>query len=52
VTISGIARTLILLWDRDLVMLPDRSFVGGFFFRYVRSDRPEAAADAGATVER
>jgi len=52
VTISGIARTLILLWDRDLVMLPDRSFVGGFFFRFVRSDRPEAAADAGATVER
>jgi len=35
VTISGIARTLILLWNRDLAMLPDRSFVGGFFFRFV-----------------
>jgi ABC-type transport system substrate-binding protein len=34
-TISGISRTLILLWDRDLAMLPDRSFVGGFFFRFV-----------------
>ncbi len=30
----------ILLWDRDLAMLPDRSFLGGFFFRFVaaRSD--------------
>lgn len=35
VSISGIARTLILLWNRDRVMLPDRSFVGGFFFRFV-----------------
>jgi len=34
VTISGISRTLILLWDRDLAMLPDRSFVGGYFFRF------------------
>ncbi|MEJ2400384.1 MAG: ABC transporter substrate-binding protein [Xanthomonadales bacterium] len=48
VTISGIARTLILLWDRDLVMLPDRSFVGGFFFRFVGSDRQESAAGAAA----
>ena len=35
VSISGVARTLILLWNRDQVMLPDRSFVGGFFFRFV-----------------
>jgi ABC-type transport system substrate-binding protein len=34
-TISGISRTLILLWNRDLAMLPDRSFLGGFFFRFV-----------------
>jgi len=44
-TISGISRTLILLWDRNLVALPDRSFLGGFFFRFVdaantRSNRP------------
>lgn len=37
VTISGISRTLILLWDRDLAMLPDRSFVGGYFFRFADS---------------
>jgi ABC-type transport system substrate-binding protein len=35
VTISGISRNLILLWNRNLSMLPDRSFLGGFFFRFV-----------------
>ena len=35
VTISGISRRLILLWNRDFAMLPDRSFVGGFYFRFV-----------------
>ena len=34
-TISGLSRTLILLWNRDLALLPDRSFVGGFYFRFV-----------------
>ena len=34
-TISGVSRKLILLWDRDLAMLPDRSFLGGYFFRFV-----------------
>ncbi|MDX1554876.1 MAG: ABC transporter substrate-binding protein [Xanthomonadales bacterium] len=33
--ISGISRTLILMWDRNVAMLPDRSFVGGSFFRFV-----------------
>ena len=42
VTISGISRTLILLWDRKLRLLPDRSFLGGYFFRF---------ADAGAAAE-
>jgi ABC-type transport system substrate-binding protein len=40
VTISGISRTLILLWRRELAMLPDRSFVGGFFLRFAD---PESA---------
>ncbi|MDT8321801.1 MAG: ABC transporter substrate-binding protein, partial [Xanthomonadales bacterium] len=34
-TISGLSRTLILLWDRKFAMLPDRSFLGGFYFRFV-----------------
>jgi len=36
-TISGVSRRLILLWDKSKVMLPDRSFLGGFFFRFVDS---------------
>ena len=44
VTISGVSRKLILLWNRKLAMLPDRSFVGGFFFRFVAG----GGADAGA----
>ncbi len=35
VTISGISRTLVMLWDRNVTMLPDRGFVGGYFFRFV-----------------
>jgi ABC-type transport system substrate-binding protein len=33
-TISGISRRLVLLWNRDLAMLPDRSFLGGHYFRF------------------
>ncbi len=43
VTISGVSRRLILLWSRDLAVLPDRSFVGGFFFRFVA---PRSAGQA------
>jgi ABC-type transport system substrate-binding protein len=34
-SITGLARTLLFLWDRNTAMLPDRSFVGGFFLRFV-----------------
>ncbi len=34
-TISGVARNLLFLWNRDAVMLPDRSFVSGYFLRFV-----------------
>ncbi len=34
VSISGLSRTLILLWNKRFRMLPDRSFVGGFFLRF------------------
>jgi len=43
-TISGISRTLILLWNRERAMLPDRSFVGGYFFRFA-----EGTAAGGGT---
>jgi ABC-type transport system substrate-binding protein len=41
VAISGISRTLVLLWDREIRMLPDRSFLGGYFVRFVDADRAE-----------
>jgi len=43
-TISGISRRLILLWNRNVTALPDRSFVGGFFFRFAAAthDSPES----------
>lgn len=44
-TISGISRTLILLWRRDVTMLPDRSFLGGYFFRF--ADPGPASGDGG-----
>jgi ABC-type transport system substrate-binding protein len=43
-TISGVSRKLILLWSRDLAMLPDRSFVGGFFFRFVANGSADMSA--------
>ncbi len=35
ITISGISRKLVLLWRREHTLMPDRSFVGGYFFRFV-----------------
>jgi hypothetical protein len=43
-TISGISRTLILLWSREVAVLPDRSFVGGYFFRFAAA-RGDAGGD-------
>ncbi len=34
-TISGLNRHLVLMWSRKAVMRPDRSFVGGYFLRFV-----------------
>jgi ABC-type transport system substrate-binding protein len=33
-SITGVSRTLVLLWNREMAMLPDRNFVGGYFFRF------------------
>lgn len=32
---SGISRTLLFLWHKQVVMKPDRSFLGGYFMRFV-----------------
>ena len=40
VTISGVSRNLLFLWNKDILMLPDRSFVGGYFLRFVDIKAP------------
>ncbi len=35
VSITGISRTLLFLWDKKVIMKPDRSFLGGHFMRFV-----------------
>jgi ABC-type transport system substrate-binding protein len=40
VSITGISRTLLFLWDRNAIMKPDRSFLGGYFMRFVDLAQP------------
>lgn len=35
VTISGLSRTRINLWHKNVIAMPDREIVGGFFLRFV-----------------
>ena len=42
VAISGISRNLLFLWNKDAIMLPDRSFVGGYFLRFVDVRTPDS----------
>lgn len=44
VSINGISRTLLFLWDRNIIMKPDRSFLGGYFMRFVDLAEPSRAA--------
>lgn len=43
-TISGVSRTLVLLWNRDWSIFPDRNFVGGYFFRFAGRAESQAGA--------
>ena len=38
VSMTGISRTLLFLWDKKAIMKPDRSFLGGYFMRFVDMD--------------
>ena len=35
VAISGLSRTRIYLWHKNVIALPDREIVGGYFLRFV-----------------
>ena len=40
VTLSGLSRTLVFLWRKDVLMQPDHSFLGGHFLRCVGMETP------------
>jgi len=40
VSITGVSRTMVFLWNKKFIMKPDRSFLGGYFMRFV--DLPES----------
>ena len=40
VSITGISRTLVFLWNKRVIMKPDRSFLGGYFMRFVDVAEP------------
>jgi ABC-type transport system substrate-binding protein len=39
-SITGISRTLLFMWDKEIIMKPDRSFLGGYFMRFVELASP------------
>lgn len=45
VAISGLSRTRVHLWHKNVRMLPDREILGGFFMRFVDVDDSDDAAD-------
>ncbi len=49
VAITGLSRTRIMLWHKDVIAFPDREIVGGFFLKYV-DVIPDAPAE-GASAE-
>ena len=38
VTMTGMSRTRIYLWHKNVIAMPDREIVGGFFYKFVEID--------------
>ena len=47
VAMTGLARTRIYLWHKDVIAVPDREIVGGFWLRYVDVKSPPAGGAGG-----
>jgi len=45
VAISGLSRTRIHLWEKDIAMLPDQEILGGFFMRFVDVERQDDSGE-------
>jgi len=43
---TGLSRTRIYLWHKDVIAIPDREIVGGFFMRYVDIAEPATGTTA------
>ena len=43
VALTGLSRTRIYLWHKDVIGVPDREILGGFWLKYV-----DVKTDAGA----
>jgi len=35
IAMTGLSRTRIYLWHKDVIAMPDREIVGGFFLKFV-----------------
>lgn len=46
VAITGLSRTRVYLWHKNVIAIPDREILGGFFLKYVDVVSPEAAGRA------
>ena len=44
VGIMSLSRTRIMMWHKDVIAMPDREIVGGFFMKYVDIDKSESSA--------
>jgi ABC-type transport system substrate-binding protein len=44
VAATGLSRTRIYLWHKDVIAMPDREIVGGFFLKYVDIEQATGAA--------
>jgi ABC-type transport system substrate-binding protein len=52
VGIMALSRTRIMMWHKDVIAMPDREIVGGFFMKYVDIDKGESpASQEGSQVE-
>jgi ABC-type transport system substrate-binding protein len=45
VAITGMSRTRIYLWHKNVITVPDRDIVGGFFLKYVDVESTTASGD-------
>ena len=51
VSITGLTRTMLLMWNKDMVYMPDRSFAAGYSLRYVDRRRGDNTAESSGAQQ-